>query len=117
MGSPLYTQDVYNTKNTIVRFEAFIEDTPPNFEESDLPKILEDIESGKLVYFCAKVSVLIGGMEYGNDYLGGCCYESFESFTNEYKFDYFEDMVKAAIAESRNEIAAIKYRLSTFKPL
>ena len=55
------------------------------------------IRNGDLLWFVARVTVRKAGIELGSDYLGGCCYESAESFVNG---DYYPDMIEAAIEQA-----------------
>lgn len=41
----------------------------------DDEELLADIESGRYMWFCAKVTVSKAGVTLGTDYLGCCCYE------------------------------------------
>ena len=59
---------------------------------------IQRIERGELVYFVARVRVLLDGRELASDYLGGCCYESAGSFRQD---PYFYDMVRSAIKDAR----------------
>lgn len=62
---------------------------------------IQRIERGELVYFVARVRVLLDGRELASDYLGGCCAESTGSFRQD---PYFYDMVRSAIKDARAAI-------------
>jgi hypothetical protein len=63
--------------------------------------LIERIRNGSLLWFVAhvEVSATPGGPSLGDDYLGGCCYESAEDFME--PGGYYDDMVNAAIEEAR----------------
>lgn len=101
-------------------------------EEDDLDlsfdatgEVLEKLESGEYVAFCARARIFLAGSELASDYLGGCIYRSLEEFANhrecgkqnrEYaaKGDngrcgsYFSDMVHTVITEARKEIKRLQ---------
>jgi hypothetical protein len=68
-------------------------------------EIISKINNGDLVWFLAKVTASKNGIVLGTDYLGGCCYESYEQFVEQN--DYYADMVSQAIIEARNAIKAL----------
>lgn len=70
--------------------------------EEEEKETLDKIESGTLLYFCAKVAVYLDGRELGSDYLGGCCYSSVEEFIQD---SYYQDMTDNAIEEADNFLA------------
>lgn len=78
------------------------------FEASDVEEIRNQIERGDLEYFCAKVYSTFQGNEIVSDYLGACCYESFESFCTTYKEDYFDAMVETVKEETFERLTKIK---------
>lgn len=65
---------------------------------------IERVESGELVWFCAKVTAWKAGVELGEEYLGSCCYESFKDFYTTYKEDYYADMRDRAISQGKAKI-------------
>ena len=70
--------------------------------EEDMQKLIEDIDSGNLNWFCAKVTASKNGIELASDYLGGCCYKNANEFlTNN---DYYADMVDKVIIEAKEAI-------------
>lgn len=75
-------------------------------EESakDIKKLYAKIESFELVYFTAKVTAEIEGLELGSDYLGCCLYENEQDFL---KDTYFDDMVKNAILDAQSKLILI----------
>jgi hypothetical protein len=91
-----------------ITFEALAEHTKleETFDSSvdNIEQLYSDIESGKYVYFCARVSASKHGIELGADYLGCCLYESFEQFEQD---AYFGDMVDSAISEAKQAIAKL----------
>lgn len=89
------------------------------------------LESGKYIGFCARVRVIHDTLgEIGCDYLGGCIYESLESFEDHRSAaaesrkvnakrkrqkkgqvvigSYFADMVRSSVAEARKNLATAK---------
>lgn len=76
-------------------------------------EVREGLESGRYVAFVAKVAVYLDGREIGEDYLGGCIYESPEQFRDHFGIgpasrksgslmgSYFSAMVSQAIKEAR----------------
>jgi hypothetical protein len=94
-----FTAWKFKTAQFTVRLEFLNEEIEPdNWDDEELEDILNKIERGKLLYFCAKASVTWKGREIGSDYLGCCCYESVEDFK---KNGYFRDMVLNATKEAR----------------
>ena len=75
------------------------EDYAPDFDDGE---VLQGINDGLYVWFQVKVSAWKAGVELGDAYLGGCCYESTKDFIQE--GDYWEDMVEEAIAEAKKTI-------------
>lgn len=59
---------------------------------------IQRIQRGELVYFCARVRILLDGRELAADYLGGCCYETPQAFRRD---PYFLDMVRSAVKDAR----------------
>ncbi len=64
--------------------------------------VLKGIDSGRYLWFCAKVAVLCDGREIAAEYLGACCYASAEDFRRD---GYFRDMVREACREARRALA------------
>ena len=80
----------------------------------------EGLESGKFCAFVARVQVLHRDTEavLGEDYLGGCIYESPGDFIDHRGCradpsknygSYFSDMVREAVRQSREHIAKAKH--------
>ncbi len=65
-------------------------------------EIIDKIASGDLTWFCAKVTASKEGIELATDYLGCCCYNSYQEFINHN--DYYGDMVKTVITEAKSNI-------------
>lgn len=89
-----------------IYFEALPEDIPVSdlfSEQEDIDEAVEKIESGEWVYFCAHVVAKVNDIELGDDYLGGCIYESEEGFY-ETKDGYFDNMASQAINEAKETL-------------
>jgi hypothetical protein len=65
-------------------------------------EVLKGINSGRFMWFCAKATVYCDGREVATDYLGACCYSSFDDFRRD---GYFYDMIRAACREARAALA------------
>jgi hypothetical protein len=102
----------FKTKNFTVIVDA-VEEFDLDLSFDDSGEILKDLESGRLVAFCARVRVFFNGSEVGSDYLGNCIYKSYEEFMNhvgsngEYG-SYFTDMVRSAISEARKRVSVMQ---------
>ncbi len=103
----------FKTRRFEIRFEVTDEDMNPSesfdyTDETELQDLYDKINSGRLVWFQAKVAVYLDGHTIGADYLGGCCYNSFEEFYTSHRKhkggDYFTDMVREAIAAARKTL-------------
>ncbi len=83
-----------------VRTYALPEDISPrgSFDDCLIDEVMAGIKSGRLEWFCAKVTAEGEGLELAADYLGGCCYGTFEEFANGQ--DYHGDMIRQAVAEA-----------------
>jgi hypothetical protein len=68
-------------------------------EERDA--LIERIETGRTLWFAARVRVLLDGREIAADYLGVCCYDTIEEFRRD---DYFYEMARTAIKDARAAI-------------
>lgn len=95
------TQEGFDIDFYALEESLTLEDT---FDDSvtDLEELAEHINSGELVYFCAKVTASKNGIELASDYLGACCYKSYMQFV-EYN-DYFADMVNTVVGEAEEAI-------------
>ena len=67
-------------------------------------EVLEKINNGTWLWFMATVSVIHKptGLTLGEDFLGGCCYESLEQFAQ--PGGYVRSMTSEAISEARNNM-------------
>ena len=74
-------------------------------DEADRQDTLDRIYRGDLVWFVARVEALKEGIVLGTDYLGGCCYDSYDQFIE--SSDYFGQMVETAVEEARSTIAKL----------
>lgn len=77
-------------------------DPAKEFEDEDT---IEAILSGRLEWFQVKITASKCGVELGSDFLGGCCYESFDDFLG---CEYWSNMVETAITEAREIIEELK---------
>lgn len=86
---------------------ALPEDCSPrdSFDDCLIDEVMAGIESGRLEWFCAKVSAKWEGLELASDYLGGCCYESFEQFANGQ--DYHGDMIREVVNHAYARLQAL----------
>lgn len=92
-------ETVYTFKTRRFTLELAAEpETDDTFDWVGAEEYIPRIERGELVYFVARVRVLLDGRELASDYLGGCCYESAGSFRQD---PYFYDMVRSAIKDAR----------------
>lgn len=73
-----------------------------SFEADAVEEISEQLDSGELVLFCAKVTASRNGIELASDYLGGCIYKDEKEFIN--NDDYYGDMVATVIEEAKQAI-------------
>ena len=79
------------------------EDHAPDWDmtEEEKANLLDQIERGVVLWFCAKVEAKKAGVTLGVDYLGGCCYPSVKSFVDGC---YYSDMVVEAMTEALKTI-------------
>jgi len=96
----------FKTKRFTVALTLETEDTDPrdSFDASIADDVIEGIDSGRYLWFCAKVAVYCDGREVGADYLGNCCYESADDFRRD---AYFCDMVREACREARRTLSNV----------
>lgn len=66
--------------------------------------LCERIRSGDLMWFMARVIVSKAGIALGDDYLGGCCYDSIDEFM---AGGYYTDMVDAALERAHDTLARL----------
>ena len=64
-------------------------------------ELIDNVESGEWLYFCAKVTACKEGVELASDYLGACVYEGETDFKAS---GYYEDMCNIAISEAKEVI-------------
>lgn len=84
------------------------EHTAPDWDFTDVQEekeLLERIDNGSMLWFCAKVTASKAGIELGTDYLGGCCYPSVAEFMA--SDGYYPDMVKEAISCAKATLAEL----------
>jgi len=79
------------------------EDQEPDWvmTEEEKAELVDQIDRGVMLWFCAKVEAKKAGVTLGVDYLGACCYRSVKSFIED---GYYADMVAEAIAEANKKI-------------
>ena len=65
--------------------------------------LIQGINNGIYMWFAAHVRVSKDGVDLGEDYLGGCCYESAAAFMK--PGGYYEDMVECALEDARKELS------------
>ena len=65
------------------------------------------IDNGKYIGFMAVVEVSKAGIVLGNDFLGGCIYDSFEAFHTTHKDGYLKDMIVTALSDSKDTLCKI----------
>jgi hypothetical protein len=102
----------FKTANFTISVDA-MEDYDIDLSFDKTGEILEQLEAGQLAGFAVRVTVRdnITGEELASDYLGGCIYESHESFMNHRGIkkqpnagSYFSDMVRTVCSEARTTI-------------
>jgi hypothetical protein len=69
--------------------------------EEEKAELLDQIERGVMLWFCAKVEAKKAGVTLGVDYLGGCCYRSVGAFM---KDGYYADMIVEAMTQAHKTI-------------
>jgi len=72
---------------------------------TDLDKLVEDINSGKLDWFFLRVRVMVEGLELAAEHVGGCLYENPKDVLTD---GLAEDLIDQALASAKKEV----YRLS-----
>ena len=72
---------------------------------TDLDKLVEDINSGKLDWFFLRVRVLVEGLELASAHVGGCLYENPKDVLTD---GLAEDLIDQALTSAKKEV----YRLS-----
>jgi len=74
------------------------------WESEQFTETCNKIDSGDLVLFCAKVTAEKSGIQFSEDYLGCCIYESEEQFYTT-EGDYFTDMCNTVVTDAKNQIS------------
>lgn len=74
-----------------------------DIEQEAIDGIMNDIDSGRLYWFSAKVTASKNGIELANTYLGACLYQDPMQFVQDN--DYYADMVAEVINEAKRAIA------------
>lgn len=74
-------------------------------EPADDEETFRNIESGKWLWFCAKVTASKAGVELASDYLGACCYESADAFMRPQ--GYYQDMCASVVNQARAKLAEL----------
>lgn len=90
-----------------VKTYALPEDVSPKgmFSDDEIEFILSGIESGNLLWFCAKVTAEFEDIELASEYLGGCCYTSCADFVE--SDGYHGDMVREAVSQAEKRLREI----------
>lgn len=100
----------FKTARFLIALEVTPELEPPDGQFDDRQTI-DDILSGRVEWFTARVSVYLGGLRVGYDTLGCCAYVFADEFRTAhigYKGgDYFTDMVREAVREARRRCRAV----------
>jgi len=98
---------------TAAGFDIVFSVTPETFapdwdfeSEDDRRDTLNRIDRGDLAYFVARVQAFKKGVLLGEDYLGGCCYDSPMQFVN--ASDYYSDMVENAVEQARAKLVSLE---------
>lgn len=85
-----------------IRFAVFPELMHPNDAFDDDGETARAISAGDYEWFVAMVTASKNGVELAEEYLGACCYETFEAFME--PGGYFDDMVDEAISTAQQKI-------------
>ena len=99
-----YTKEIGHIKGIDLTFRALREDIPigDTLDIDDGKEVIEKLEAGELVYFCAEVVGSKNGIKLSSDYLGACIYKDYEEFLN--GGDYIDDMKKTVVKEALEAI-------------
>ena len=90
-----------------IRFSVFPELDHPNNQFDDDGETARAIDAGEYEWFVACVTASKNGIDLHDEYLGGCCYTSFEAFMAE--SGYFDDMVSEAVNMAKQNIESLKH--------
>jgi hypothetical protein len=88
-----------------IRYAVFPEHIHPNDQFDDEGETARAIDAGEYEWFVACVTASKNGIELHDEYLGGCCYPTFEAFMDE--SGYFDDMVAEAISMAKQRIESL----------
>jgi hypothetical protein len=88
-----------------IRYAVFPEHIHPNDQFDDDGETARAIDAGEYEWFVACVTASKNGIELHDEYLGGCCYRTFEDFMDE--SGYFDDMVAEAISMAKQRIESL----------
>lgn len=83
----------------VIKTYATPEENEPDFDDQE---VLDQIKDGSLEWFMVRVTASKQGIELGTEYLGGCCYKTWQDFIK--AGNYYSDMVDAAIKEAKETI-------------
>ncbi len=88
-----------------IRLYFGAEDYAPDWDfesEEDKQELFRKIDAGLLLWFYAHVTVsrTPSGEVEGDDFIGGCCYESVQDFVK--NSGYYDDMVSESIERARD---------------
>ena len=86
-------------------FKAYPECHLPDIENQ--AEIMEQVETGEVVYFLAGIEAGKAGVVLATTYLGECIYESFEQFYENLEECYIADMIDEAKEEALEVIAKL----------
>lgn len=89
-------------------FSIATEETDPcdlfDSAECDIQQLYDDINSGRCLWFTARVQAFRVGVELAVDYLGGCMYKSTEEFMAD---AYYTDMIDNVIRDASEKITLL----------
>lgn len=91
------------------RFTVALDVTDEDFDPADSLERDDDIEfarEGGWHWFAARVRVLWNHDVIGEDYLGGCSYNSLDDFIQ--PGGYFRDMISEAISDARKTVSRFR---------
>jgi len=100
-----YWEKVYQEEKDglIINLEVTQETDAPDWDfesEEEKQEVLSKINNGILLWFCARVTASKADITLAADYLGGCCYDSVESFIQD---GYYADMIASVITEAKQK--------------
>jgi hypothetical protein len=104
---------ITNFKGFDIYFEPLKELTSMRkhfLEECDWSKKdYEALTATKPKWFIARVVAKKGGIELGEEFLGGCCYRSHKEFYTTYFGDYFKGMMEEAVKNAEAQVKRINF--------